>query len=275
LGSDTNRRCSRCGSPVLRRSRIRFWETPLRLIHVRPFRCRECGHRFYASVSYGPPTVHDEVGTPRESQVPSEAIGASAGGLRIGGKWMLVYGLLTCLLIGAIVSLKFGTKLQNWRSWVDRSSSVPRTTEARKELTSSETSVFKPAPASATVRSSLANIKRGQPSPRQEQNGPSSAAVAIRAERPKLPGAVQSAITSDNVVEVRVQIDSSGKVTNATAVSAKGPVAMSLENYALEAARRWRFRPAQKSGRPVGSDKVLEFLFRPLDSASAPPNESH
>ena len=254
---------------------MRFWETPLRLIEVRPFRCRECGRRFYASISYAPDNLHDEAHSRPENEVRPEVNGASAGGLSIGGKWMLAYGVLTCLLIGVIAGVKFGTKLPSWHNWVDRSPSVPLTTGARNESTAGETSAFKPAPPSATARASLPNIKRGQLSALQEENGPPSAAVAIRAERPKLPSTVQSTITSDNVVKVRVQIDSSGKVLNATTASAMGPVATSLEDYALGAARRWRFRPALKSGRPVGSDKVLEFLFRPSDSPPAASNESH
>jgi TonB family protein len=188
---------------------------------------------------------------------------------------MLVYLLLTFCLIGGIAGLKFGTKLPNWRTWSD----VRRAKEIQNELRPSEINAFKPAlvasigkSSDATERSSPPNIdpsppnnERGRLTSLQEDKGVSSAALAIRAERPKLPPSVQSTITSDNIVDVRVQIDNSGTVTSATAVSAKGPVANSLADYALEAARRWRFRPARDGGQPVESDRVLEFLFRPSD----------
>ena len=85
----------------------------------------------------------------------------------------------------------------------------------------SKISTFKPAMAqpssksvdtAATARSSVPNIEpRGHYSARQEGNGVSSAAVAIRAERPKLPANLESTIATDNIVEVQVQIDYSGK----------------------------------------------------------------
>jgi TonB family protein len=189
---------------------------------------------------------------------------------------MLVYGLLTsCLIIGAIVSLKLGTKLSTWRTWSDiRSSLFPRAIETHKESRASAIEALKPtllllpenySPEVPTTRSSTPNVARSHVAPRDENIGLSSSAVAVRAERPKLPANVQATITSDNIVEVRVHIDNSGKVTSATAVTNRGPVATSLADYALEAARHWRFRPAMDSGKSVESDKVLEFLFRPTD----------
>jgi TonB family protein len=181
---------------------------------------------------------------------------------------MLVYLLLAFCLIGGIAGLKFLTKLPNWRTWGD----VRRANEIQNESRASEITAFKPAlvasigkSSDATERSSPPNIERDRLTSHQQDKGVSSAALAIRAERPKLPPSVQSTITSDNVVEVRVQIDNFGKVTSATAVSAKGPVANSLADYALEAARRWRFRPARAGDQPVESDSVLEFLFRPSE----------
>ena len=87
-------------------------------------------------------------------------------------------------------------------------------------------------------------------------------AEAIRAQRPSVPPDVKSAITTDNVVNVRVVIDALGKVTAATVVSANGRMASSLTPYAVRAARSWRFKPARQNGKAVRSDKVLQFLFR-------------
>ena len=285
MGAHKNARCSKCGSSLVRWSRTRIWERPIRLIQVRPFRCNGCGRRFYASISYGQATVQDQAASPSKREFSSEVSSASAGGLRIAsGKWILVYGLLACCFIGAIASLRFGTKLPHWPARGDKSSLVNRASEAQNESVPSKISTFKPAMAhpssksvdtAATARSSVRNIEpRGHYSARQEGNGVSSAAVAIRAERPKLPANLESTIATDNIVEVQVQIDYSGKVISATTVSAKGPVATSLANYALESARRWRFRPARKNGKPVTSDRVLEFLFRASDSSSGTSNES-
>ena len=299
----------------MRLSRTRFWEAPLRLIQVAPFRCRECEHRFYASISYGQYKVQGEAASLAEREFSSEVISASAGGLRVGSrKWMSVFGLLTtCLIIGAIVGLKLGTKLPNGNAWgYIKSSLFPRAIETQKESPATEFTSFKPAvpepsikssdvaatkrssppnlarghltsreesigvappdrysPGAATMRSSPPNIARGHLISREGSIGLSSSAVAVRTERPRLPPNVQATITSDNVVEVRVQIDNSGTVTSAKVVSAKGPVANSLAHYALEAARRWRFQPARDSGQPIGSDRVLEFPFWPSDYSPA------
>ncbi|HLG94862.1 MAG TPA: TonB family protein [Bryobacteraceae bacterium] len=72
-------------------------------------------------------------------------------------------------------------------------------------------------------------------------------------------------MSSDNVVNVEVEIDALGKVTGAQVVSTSGPMAASLAPLAVQAAKSWRFRPARQDGKPVRSNKVLQFLFRPSD----------
>src|ERR1700730_8553116 len=39
--------CPECGSPLLRWSRRSIWERPLRLLFLRPYRCRSCRSRAY------------------------------------------------------------------------------------------------------------------------------------------------------------------------------------------------------------------------------------
>jgi hypothetical protein len=167
----------------MRLSRTRFWEAPLRLIQVGPFRCPECEHRFYASISYGQSKVQDQGASPAERELSSEVISASAGGLRVGSrKWMSVFGLLTsCLIIVAIVSLKLGTKLPTWRTWSDiKSSLFPRAIDTHKESRASEFTSFKPAvpepsikssDVAATKRSSPPSLPRGHLTSREESIG--------------------------------------------------------------------------------------------------------
>jgi hypothetical protein len=52
-------------------------------------------------------------------------------------------------------------------------------------------------------------------------------------------------------------------ITELQMASQKGPVAESLARYAVTAALGWRFRAATQNGRPVRSEKTIEFLFRP------------
>ena len=196
---------------------------------------------------------------------------------------MLVYGLLGCLFIVAIAGLKFGHALLNrqaldgaqWSPFASKKpahdKSLPRdATDVKTPLREAAAQPGATPPLSLRKTRTPAagptqSVERPPPISHAENESGSVPAEAIRAERPKLPADIQSAITSDNIVKVRVRIDASGKVVDATVVSATGPVATSLEGYSLDTARRWRFRPARNNGKAVRSDRVLDFLFRPSD----------
>ncbi len=90
------------------------------------------------------------------------------------------------------------------------------------------------------------------------------AAVPIREVRPAIPAQLRELVQSDNVVQVQVHISTSGTVTDAKLGAMQGPAADLLSKLALNAARDWHFRPATQNGEAVPSDKILEFLFRPL-----------
>jgi len=277
LKKNDHRTCVKCGSPNLRRSRTRIWERPLRLLLLRPYRCRDCGHRQYNSVlRQGAVGVHHLRSFP-DDRTPPGIAQATEGMVRIrtNTRWVLIYGFLACLLIGAIARLSFKNGFPSRPSSnAKQSSSAPPAHKANEDSTGHETSALKSSPVGApqttgAVHKSKASVQLPEPrssSSHEDDTHGSSSAEAIRAQRPRLPAEIKSTITSDNTVAVRVRIDQSGRVIRATAVSASGPVATSLVPYALDTARRWRFRPARSNGKAVGSEKVLEFLFRPSDS---------
>jgi TonB family protein len=74
-----------------------------------------------------------------------------------------------------------------------------------------------------------------------------------------IPSAMRT-ISGTVKVSVRLSVDENGIVTNATLVST-GP-----SNYfagkSLEAARHWKFKPAQVDGHAAPSDWILEFQYR-------------
>jgi protein TonB len=74
-----------------------------------------------------------------------------------------------------------------------------------------------------------------------------------------IPSAMRT-ISGTVKVSVRLAVDEDGIVTDATLASA-GP-----SNYfagkSLEAARHWKFKPAEVDGRPVSSNWTLEFQYR-------------
>lgn len=89
------------------------------------------------------------------------------------------------------------------------------------------------------------------------------AAVPVRQVRPQIPADLRAMVHGDNVVEVLVHISDSGTVTTAKLGAVKGTSTGFLSKLALSAALNWQFRPATQNGKPVPSDKILEFLFRP------------
>jgi TonB family protein len=88
-----------------------------------------------------------------------------------------------------------------------------------------------------------------------------------RFEGPQIPLAIPSDVRTKVPEEARVQvivaIDEQGNVTNAEVASIEGRGARLLKNEALEAARHSRFRPAREGDRPVESQMVLTYLFKP------------
>lgn len=63
----------------------------------------------------------------------------------------------------------------------------------------------------------------------------------------------------EGVVNVRAQIGPDGVPTSVSVVSGSG--SRDLDRAALEAVRRWRFRPAQQNGRPTVGTVVVPIAF--------------
>jgi TonB family protein len=64
-------------------------------------------------------------------------------------------------------------------------------------------------------------------------------------------------------VQVRVYVNETGKVVNAEPVGSAAGLYQYLTAAALQAARNWKFQPAQRGTTPVASDIILHFLFEP------------
>ena len=79
-----------------------------------------------------------------------------------------------------------------------------------------------------------------------------------------LPNPAQSArdtIRGTVRVAVKVQVDESGAVTQAT-IDSRGP-SQFFADRALQAAPLWKFSPAKQDGRPVPSEWLLHFEIDP------------
>jgi TonB family protein len=85
---------------------------------------------------------------------------------------------------------------------------------------------------------------------------------------PRVSPSARKTIEGKIRVVVRVEVDSSGNVTDAKFVSA-GP-SKYFGRLSLEAARGWKFTPAQVRGQAVASQWILRFGFRRTDTEVVP-----
>jgi len=151
------------------------------------------------------------------------------------------------------------------------SSPLPQPVEAQPQAagTPSDTS---PGPSRAP--------REPKPSPAMHAKAPSSVGSGGLSQSAVLKGAVLQQVlprvspsARDTIegkirVSVRVEVDPSGNVTQAKLVS-PGP-SKYFARLALEAARGWKFTPAQVRGQAVASQWVLRFGFRRTDTEVVP-----
>ena len=83
----------------------------------------------------------------------------------------------------------------------------------------------------------------------------------VREVYPDVPQNIKSMIMGRVELEVVVQIDDKGKVTNAALTGGRGPLTGFLADSAIMAAKAWRFQPARDNTGPVPSSMVLKFRF--------------
>jgi serine/threonine-protein kinase len=85
---------------------------------------------------------------------------------------------------------------------------------------------------------------------------------------PDVPRSASMTIHGKVEVRIRVTVDPSGDVSNA-AFDSPG-VSKYFANLALQAARNWRFKPAQVDGQAVSSVWILRFQFRQTGTEVTP-----
>jgi len=99
--------------------------------------------------------------------------------------------------------------------------------------------------------------------PPREQKSPAASGTAgngvVHQVIPEVPRSARNTITGKIRVVVRVEVDSSGKVTNATLAS-PGP-SRYFAGLALRAAQGWEFAPAEVNGQPADGTWMLRFHF--------------
>jgi hypothetical protein len=120
-------------------------------------------------------------------------------------------------------------------------------------------------PVTAAIPSRLPEVKPAEAAaaPAILAPRPPQPPVVINRVLPRFPASMKAVLTHATTVQVRLQIDIKGKVTEAQPVEKKQGALAPLVQSALDAARGWTFRPAMVDGVPVSSESVITFNFTP------------
>jgi TonB family protein len=97
-------------------------------------------------------------------------------------------------------------------------------------------------------------------SPGVASSGTVAKGAVVQRVMPEVPERASRTIHGQFSVRIRVTVDALGNVSNATLVS-PGP-SKYFANLALQAARQWKFKPAQAGGQPVPNAWIVRFGFR-------------
>jgi TonB family protein len=168
------------------------------------------------------------------------------------GKTARAKGRLAALL-AALAVLLAGIGI--WNAHSHRAQPPSPAAEEQKVPAASPVPVPAPSP---TTAAAVAPTHR-----RTVENSASSGAAkkstAVRQVQPDVTASAMRTIVGKITVTIRLAVDENGNVTDAVFESA-GP-SRYFANKALDAARQWKFKPAQSEGRAVPSAWLLHFQF--------------
>jgi TonB family protein len=114
------------------------------------------------------------------------------------------------------------------------------------------------APAATPVHVPAAAPPVAKP-PAHSVETPAAESAIVQRVIPDIPASARNTIQGKIRVAVRVAVSPAGEVTNATFVS-PGP-SKYFANKALEAARRWKFKPPETTGQAASNEWMLRFQF--------------
>lgn len=128
-------------------------------------------------------------------------------------------------------------------------------TGARLEETPS---AARPVPGAASVSAPDTGPEAAGQAPTAATLPAASAPVLERSPHPRYPARAQRRGESGEVV-LSIDVDARGRVARASVASSSG--SKDLDRAALDAVRRWRFRPAMRDGRPVPATVTVPIAF--------------
>ena len=143
----------------------------------------------------------------------------------------------------------------------------------RLELTRSDNSLstetyrvlLKPAETPAIAPPVARPVVKKAPKPEQKpESAPQEGYVepeVVSRVAPVVPEGIRPRITSRQPMDVRVSINSEGRVTSAVPLQHGEGLINYLGVCAVAAARQWTFTPARQGGKPVASSRIIHFVF--------------
>jgi TonB family protein len=102
--------------------------------------------------------------------------------------------------------------------------------------------------------------------------GPAAKGAVAQQVMPDVPEKASHTIHGTVKASIEVSVDANGAVSNA-AIDSQGP-SRYFANLALEAARSWKFTPAQVNGQSVPSVWVLHFAFKEAGTEVTPTEQT-
>jgi protein TonB len=146
----------------------------------------------------------------------------------------------------------------------------PKVTEPSRQPDSARTAQEQPPPVSSREPTKPVTLTEKVPTP--PEGAPPSAQPApvtpsdytpprpVRQVKPATPSNVRNLISEDVQINVRVEIDATGRVVRAEPASKEKQDFLTA--LAVEAARQWRFSPARQGSQNVSSSAVVGFQFK-------------
>jgi periplasmic protein TonB len=132
-------------------------------------------------------------------------------------------------------------------------------TEATEEIAKAPPRPVEPRPAPPSAQRPPPTVANAPPPPRPTQAlAPGSVPQPIERVAPKYPADALRSNQTGTVV-VRVEVGADGEPTDVSV--ARSSRSRSLDRAAMQAVRRWKFRPAQQDGRAVAATVEVPVEF--------------
>lgn len=182
-------------------------------------------------------------------------------------RWALLAAALLALAIFAFLHLRPHQAKTTTSDADDQSAMTPQPTATPNAKPSPNGATKRnPAPAST---STPAPVQAPAPAPVSQSSTSAVVKGTVAAPvLPNVPSKASATIHGKVEVTVRVSADPMGTVTSAELTApAASPY---FSKLALEAARRWQFKPARDHGQAVSSEWMLRFHFTPAGPAVTP-----